>query len=71
MDVRTPLGNEARRGRWRWLLGLGAVGLTGYAVMARESAGQSAAGNARAPAVHAIPVMAAAAVTRDVGVYLT
>jgi multidrug efflux system membrane fusion protein len=61
-----------RRLRWRWLLGLAAVGLAGYAVLAHKSEGQSAGGKVAAgPAVRAIPVLAAAAVTRDVGVYLT
>jgi multidrug efflux system membrane fusion protein len=73
MEVKTPdaRSNETRRRRWRWLLGLAAVGLAGYAVIARESEGQSAGGKAAGSGARATPVLAAAAVTRDVGVYLT
>jgi len=74
METKTPdtQRNEARRRRWRWLLGLATVGLAGYAVLARESQGQPAGGKAAAdPGVRAVPVLAAAAVTRDVGVYLS
>ena len=63
---------DGRRRRWRWLLGLAAVGLAGYAVLARETQGQAAGRKATAGSgARAIPVLAAAAVTRDVGVYLT
>jgi len=73
METKTPdtHRNEARRRRWQWLLGLVAVGLAGYAVLARESEGQSAGGKASGPAVRAVPVLGTAAATRDVGVYLT
>jgi membrane fusion protein, multidrug efflux system len=62
----------SRRLRWLWLIGLATVGLAGYAVIARESEGQPAGGKATTgPGVRGVPVLAAAAVARDVGVYLT
>jgi membrane fusion protein, multidrug efflux system len=61
-----------RHRKWGWLLGLATVGLAGTAVMARGSAGQPASGHAAARAgASAIPILAATAVTGDVGVYLT
>lgn len=74
-STRVPTGSPRsghRRRRWQWLLALVTVGVTGYAVLARESVGQSAGGKATTrPDVSAVPVLAAAAVARDVGVYLT
>ena len=61
-----------RRLRWRWVIGLATAGLASYAFVARESEGQPSGGKATAgPGASAVPVMASAAVTRDVGVYLT
>ena len=73
----TPVpAGSARAGhgqrRWWWRAGLAALALAGYLAISRGHEGQPARGKATAGrGVPPVPVLAAAAVTRDVGVYLT
>lgn len=68
------LPSEPRRRRRPWLAALGAAGLVVAVLVARngkEKTGAGAGKSVQGATLHAVPVMAAAARTGDVGVYLT
>jgi multidrug efflux system membrane fusion protein len=63
-----------KRRRWPWLAALGAAALVAVLLVARsgkEKAGAGAGKSGKGAAARTVPVMAAAARTGDVGVYLT
>lgn len=64
----------ARHRWWLWLLAVAAVGLIAYFVMTKNGHAQSkaaAGAKGKEQAARAVPVLAVAATTKDVGVYLT